>query len=143
MFETQSSLLAGRLLVTNERNLAIISLVFNLTLKHKGSSQCIENPIALWNACVLGMVQTKLIFWEFVYQLFVLKTPIKLHPHIFGFLPNKKLPEADNSHEGDAQYDVSNVAEYMSIVSYASIWILAEVVVVTCIQVARGQGGFL
>jgi len=96
------------------------------SLKHKGSSQCIENPIALWNACVLGMVQTKLIFWEFVYQLFVLKTP-----------------EADNSHEGDAQYDVSNVAEHMSIVSYASIWILAEVVVVTCIQVTRGQGGFL
>ena len=89
------------------------------------------------------MVQTKLIFCEFGYQLFVLKTPIKLHLHVFGFLPYKKLPEADNTHEGDAQYDVSNVAEHMSIVSYAPIWILAEVVVVTCIQVPRGQGGFL
>jgi len=69
------------------------------------------------------MVKTKLIFGEFFYELFVLITP-----------------EADNTHEGDAQYNVSNVAEHMSIVSYAPIWILAEVVVVTFIQVATGQG---
>ena len=31
----------------------------------------------------------------------------------------------------------------MPVVCYVPIWILAEVVVVTCVQIARGQRGFL
>ena len=45
------------------------------------------------------------------------------------------LPEVDNAHENESQYDVSNVAEDMAIVSYGPIGILTEVVVIAGVKV--------
>ena len=45
------------------------------------------------------------------------------------------LPEVDNAHEYKSQYNVSNVAEHMAIVSYGTIGILTEVVVVAGVKV--------
>lgn len=89
---------------------------------------------------MLGVEQTELFFSKLIYQLFVLSTPIiTITPSFFTLPPKNNVPEVDNAHESEPAYNISDVTEHVSIVRYGSIRILAEVVVVTYIQVARVQ----